>query len=152
MSRSKTSQERLMKSIYEIGRIMRQRMEAFGKGKTNFLQIHALLIVSERPGITMKELALSLHVTSPSATSLVNRLVKTSLVSRHHDRKNRKLVRLRITGGGLALLKAAHRERAKAIGELFSLLSPAELRTLVGLHEKVLRAHATLHASSPSRS
>ncbi len=151
MSRSTSSVDRILASIYEISRIMRQRMEQQGKERANFLHLHALLIVSEQPGITMKELARALHVTSPSATSLVNRLVKTKLVERRPDPANRKLVRLRITKTGAAQLQEKHRERTAVIRELFGLLTAAEQRTLAVLHEKVLRSYSA-HRTSPSRS
>ncbi|MSR86879.1 MarR family transcriptional regulator, partial [Candidatus Peribacteria bacterium] len=63
----------------------------------NLLHIHSLFLISEQEGLTMKEIAKSLHITSPSATSLVNRLVDMKWVGREHDTENRKLVRLRLT-------------------------------------------------------
>src|SRR5438874_2022493 len=96
MRKEKDPIDRIIESTYEFGRIMRQQMFEGNKGTSamNFLQMHALLLISDREGLTMKQLAESLHVSSPSATSLANRLVKMQWIGRMHDEKNRKLVRL----------------------------------------------------------
>ncbi len=151
MSRSKSPLDHIIESTYELSRIMRQRMDCMERDGANFLQLHALLIVQERQDISMKELARSLHVTSPSATSLVNRLVKTALVERRGDPTNRKLVLLRLTKEGALLLHRKHRERTEAIKELFSLLTASEQRQLAAIHEKLIRSYTARVASSPSR-
>jgi DNA-binding MarR family transcriptional regulator len=131
--------ERLIESSFEIGRVMRHHMKFDGKEHgVNFLQIHALIIINEQKGITMKQLADALHVTSPSATSFVNRLVKLGWVERLHDPANRKLVRLRITVAGGKLLRIKMERRQKMIRELFSLLTPHEQSMLADLQDKIV--------------
>ncbi len=141
--------DRIIESTFEFGRIMRHRMmscEQRGAGVVNFLQMHALMIVSEQKGITMKELANSLHVSSPSATSLVNRLVKLRWVGRRRDPDNRKLVRLRILPVGSSMLRSKFRERQKVVRELFRLLSVDEQNTLAAIHEKLISQYQHAHS------
>ena len=85
----------------------------------------------------MKELAKSLHVASPSATSLINRLVKMQWVGRMHDEKNRKLVRLSLTPLGKRILREKHDRRREVLRSIFSLLTPSEQAQLARLHEKL---------------
>jgi DNA-binding MarR family transcriptional regulator len=139
--------DRIMQSTFNISRVFRQRMmgahaeSGEDAGATNFLQMHALLIIEEHKGLTMKELAESLHVASPSATALVNRLVKLSWIERMPDPKNRKLVRVKLTEGGKKFLKRKHQKRREIMQELFQFLTPQEQETLASLNEKILAHH-----------
>lgn len=101
-------------------------------------QIHALLIIQEREGLTMKELAMMMHVTSPSATSFVDRLVKLGYVERIHDPGNRRLVRLSITEKGALMLKNKIAERRKMFGELLRVLPESDQRILSEILRKLL--------------
>lgn len=138
--------DRLISSTFEVSRIMRQHLCDSGN-KVNFLQIHALLIISDQKGITMKELASALHITSPSATTFVDRLVKLGWVERKADPKNRKLVRLSLTRTGTAALHQVHAERSKVVRTLFSFLTSREQELLAEIHEKILRRYAEKYPS-----
>ena len=59
---------------FDMGRCLRQKMLQCDIGGLHMPQVHTLLFVQNKPGLTMKELALMLRVTSPSATSFVDRL------------------------------------------------------------------------------
>jgi DNA-binding MarR family transcriptional regulator len=98
-----------------------------GKTPVNPQQMFAMFIISEHTGITMKELARELGITSPSATSLVNRLVRMKWVTRVSDPQNRRLVRLTMALAGRKILESAMQARAKAMHEVLSLL-PVEDR------------------------
>jgi DNA-binding MarR family transcriptional regulator len=109
-----------------------------GKNKVNPQQQFALLIIGERDGITMNELARELGITGPSATSLVNRLVRTKWVSRVADPDNRRLVRLKMAQPGREIMETVLKERAKAMHEVLSLLTSRDrsdfARILTHLH------------------
>ena len=85
----------------------------------------------------MKEIAKSLHITSPSATSLVNRLVDMKWVGREHDTENRKLVRLRLTPLGKKILREKHEKRREVLRHIFGHLTQPEQLQLAHLHEKL---------------
>lgn len=139
MSQKKNSIDRLIDSTYDFGRIMRQQMICGMKlgGGANLLHIHTLFLISEQEGVTMKELATSLHISSPSATSLANRLVKMRWVDRRHDEENRKLVRLGLTTLGKKILRENHERRRSVLRHIFSHLTQAEQAQLARLHEKL---------------
>ena len=126
----------------EITRLMRQRLSgAKSVSKMNSVQMHALLIIKEHDGLTMKECAQFLHITSPSATSLVNRLVKMKWVKRSADMSNRKLVRLSVSEEGRIIVTTKMKEHMHMMRELFTLLTPADQksfdRILINLHDKL---------------
>lgn len=145
MHSAKNSLDRLIDSTYDFGRIMRQQMLGGMKvgGGANMLHIHALFLISEQERLTMKELAKALHVSSPSATSLINRLVAIHWVGRKHDEQNRKLVRLWLTPLGKRILKEKHERRSDILRSIFGHLTPVEQRQLARLHEKLSRHLST---------
>ncbi len=128
----------LIGSTMDIARAMRHRVFSNTSDGLHPGQLHAMFIIGEHPGMTMKELAGMLHITSPSATSLVNRVVQMGLVQRKHDTKNRKLVRLRLSKKGAELLKRKHDERNKTLRELFTVLTQAEQAQLSTIHQKLV--------------
>lgn len=110
----------------EISRTLRRDLMKKGKAASvcmNPMQVHGMAIIAEHPSITMKEFAKHLHVSSPSATSFVDRLVKGRWVERIPNPDNRKLVHLRLSTSGSAALAAAMKEHSAVMHELFSLLS-----------------------------
>ncbi len=109
-----------------------------GKATINPQQQFALLIIGDRDGITMNELARELGITGPSATSLVNRLVRMKWVSRIADPNNRRLVRLKMAQPGRQIMETVLKERAKAMHEVLSMLPSRDrsdfARILTHLH------------------
>lgn len=145
--------ETIVTSVFEINRIMRQRMlamnrrEAKGKGSMNFLQLHSLFVIAAHEGMTMKEFAEALMVTSPTATSFVNRLVNLKWVRRVPDPTNRKLVRLKITDAGQKLLKEKMRRHKAAMKDVFGLVPTSDRDELARIMRKL---HSLLASSQTS--
>lgn len=131
----------------EISRLLRRNMTAKGKAADvcmNPMQVHAMMIISDHPNVTMKEFAKHLHISSPSATSFVDRLVKMKLVERCSDPGNRKLIHLNMLPTGRASLDQAMKEHSAAMHDLFSLLSSPDQeqleRILSNLKEALFRS------------
>lgn len=120
---------------FDLTRTMRHRMICSGeKGKRmNFLQIHALAILTHRPGITMSEFAKLLQVAPASATAFVHRLVKGRWVERFHDSDNRKLVRLRLTQSGRRTFRRKAAQRRDELKRVLRLLTARERSQLLGI-------------------
>ncbi len=135
---SDTGIDGLMQSVYDLGRVMRKRMLMCDTGEIHMGQLHALLVIQEKPGITMKELADALRVTSPSATSFIDRLVKLGYVARVHDEINRRLVRLSISPSGMKILKRKMTERRKIFAEILGKLPAADQEALLQILRKVI--------------
>jgi len=129
----------LVQSIYELGRVFRQKMMCCDSGEIHMGQIHALAHIQENPRMTMKELADALHISSPSATSFVDRLVKLELVERLQDKNNRRLVRLRLSVRGEKMLKQKITERRKIFTEVLGGLSHKDQKILLDIVQKILR-------------
>lgn len=135
---SGASVDDIVQSVYQLGRTMRKRMLTHDASGLHMGQMHALLFISEKPGITMKELAKALHVASPSATSFIDRLVKLRLVARLSDDSNRRLVRLKLTEAGSKMLKEKMSQRRRMFMELLSTLSASDRESLRVILGKIL--------------
>ncbi|MEI7620119.1 MAG: helix-turn-helix domain-containing protein, partial [Candidatus Falkowbacteria bacterium] len=67
----------LICSIFNAGQVLRERArEESNLTDCSFLHMHTLHYIQENGASNMKEIANFLHITPPSATSLVNSLVK----------------------------------------------------------------------------
>ena len=122
--------DKIITQWMDITRLLRRKMSHGQKTDMgiNPMHLHAMMMIREHTALTMTEFAKHLCVTTPSATSLVNRLVKAKLIKRFADKKNRKLVRLKLTDAGLATLTAKMKQHTKMMRDLFALLSPADQR------------------------
>jgi DNA-binding MarR family transcriptional regulator len=138
--------DQIMGSALGISRFLRQRMSGLDDCEANMLQIHALLYMRDHEGMTMKQLAEHLKITSPSATSFVNRLVKLKWVERVTDPENRKLVRLRVSNQGNAMLQASMKQRKESMRNVLSLLSPADQESLARILTHLSQAIHTTHS------
>lgn len=141
------SLDRIIDLSFELGRIFRHKMVTVVRNgePVNFLQMHALVLIRKKPGITMKELAESLHITSPSATSFVNRLAALTWVRRDHDDKNRKLVRLSVTAAGDKIILSKMTGRRRELRRIIGLLPEKERAAMAVILKHLLDA---LHDSS----
>ena len=140
MSPERDVPARIIQLWMEITRLLRRTMM---KGKPvassmNPMQMHGMVIIAEHPAITMKEFAALLHISSPSATSFIDRLVKLKWVERSPDADNRKLVHLSILPDGKDALEKAMKEHSVVMHRLFSLLNSSDQEQLehVLLHLK----------------
>lgn len=102
---SKREHDTLLKELPSLLFEMRQRIRAQvpdgdHSDPNAWLRMEALHMIDENKTPTMKELADYLHVTAPSATSLVSYLVKSDLVERIKEKNDKRIVRLRLTAAG----------------------------------------------------
>lgn len=122
---------RLTTLTLDFSRALRRFMHQCVKDdKVNFLQIHALALINEHKGITMKEFADHMKITSPSATSFIDRLVKLKWVRRVSSVKNRKVIRIALTDSGTQILVTKTKERAALMRRIISLIPPEDQKHL----------------------
>lgn len=134
-------------SLFELNRIMRHRMAKLERPTDlNMHQMHALVTMQEHPRCTMSDVARYLHITQASATPLIARLVRSGLVQRHVDRKNRKLVRVSLTPRGTSELKKAMTLCHTHLRSIFSKIPAKDQKTMVAILTALLKAVA--HSSS----
>lgn len=105
------SPKELTSLIFAVGRLLRERTMADGS-TISYLHLATLRYVAEKKQPLMREIAQYLRVAPPSATSLVNTLVKQGEIRRIADEKDRRTVRLEVTARGHKTLSdGAHRKQ-----------------------------------------
>ena len=93
-------------------------------------QFRTLLFVQRHKGASLSEASEFLGLTLPSASKLVDQLVKRGFLDRENDPEDRRRMVLRLTARGNALLKDAHTAVRAQLAEVLKGLSGAELDTL----------------------
>ncbi|MEA1966647.1 MAG: MarR family transcriptional regulator [Thermodesulfobacteriota bacterium] len=97
------------KLVFTTGKMIRDRvfsthMSGIGPHKNGIPfndltmpQFHTLLLIQDRGSLSVKELAHNLHVTPPSASVMVAKLVDKGLLVRNHSLKDRRKVEITLS-------------------------------------------------------
>ncbi|HEY3313713.1 MAG TPA: MarR family transcriptional regulator [Bacillota bacterium] len=102
-------------------------------------QINALLVLYFTDNATMGELATEMYLTESACTRLVDRLVKTFLVRRRDDEKDRRVVRVSLTSYGRQLAELVNARRQRRFSELAKGLAAEEQGMLISSLRAILR-------------
>lgn len=129
--------------FFAVRRIMRTEL---AKGKkldpSTWPMIETMKFIADHDKPKMKDIADYLSITAPSATSLVNGLVKNGLVACSTDCRDRRTSHLSLTAKGKAELKKAIAHGIQHLGKLFAVLSEAELAAFVSALERIKKTAA----------
>lgn len=90
--------------------------------------------------LEVREIARLSGVSRAAVSGVVTTLEKEGLARRKRDHDDGRLVSVSATPDGVEVLKMAYREQNAREGELFAVLSPAELDQFTGLLRKILNA------------
>ncbi|GIF14374.1 MarR family transcriptional regulator [Actinoplanes teichomyceticus] len=122
-----------MHLAHQLHRSLDRRVQGdFTHPKPPEAQIVALWQIRERPGITVRELATELQMQPNNASALVTAMVKNGLLTREPDERDRRVVRLRVTGEA--------RDRIDRVQELFTGYLSAALADLAHEERDAVRA------------
>lgn len=83
-------------------------------------QYRSLVVLASRGPQSLGALAESVAVTAPTASRMVDRLVRKGLVRRRTDPKDRRQMRLALTEAGRHLVQVVTEHRRREISELLS--------------------------------
>jgi DNA-binding MarR family transcriptional regulator len=83
-----------------------------------FAQMETLHFVAEKKLATMKEIADFLAITPPSATVLMNNLVKLGYIQRASDKHDRRTVHLSLTKTGAGFLQKGVKQRCNILKKM----------------------------------
>lgn len=94
-------------------------------------QYRALVVLASRGPQNVAGLASELAVAPATATRMCDRLVRKRLITRTHERGDRRSVRLALTASGRALVDAVSARRRHEIGELLAAVPAGDRDELV---------------------
>ena len=129
----------LIEVIFNLSRLMKDQMASHSELATlSFLQIQTLVFVAKNKAVSMSDIAQNFNIELPSATSLIQKLVKAELLERKTDPKDRRIVKILLTKEGKTLLKTIMKHRKKKIQQHLSLLSDTEKKQLLKILKKMI--------------
>ena len=128
----------LITLIFNTSQVLREKARASNKAKNgSFLHIQTLHYIKGHEGILMREVAGYLHITPPSATSLINWLVKKDLVKRIVDVADRRTVKLVVTPSGVKLLKESFKKMSSIVEKEINKLNEKEKENFIIILKKI---------------
>lgn len=114
--------------VESVPAIMRLICSGVRKGGSISLpQLRVLGFVSRNPGAGVSDVAAHLDVTNPTASVLVDRLVKKSLLVRQEDPSERRRTLLTITDEGAHVLEDARSKAQFMVAQVLKTQSPEQL-------------------------
>jgi MarR family transcriptional regulator, organic hydroperoxide resistance regulator len=96
------------------------------KGKITLPQILILDFLSSKDKIKMKDIATFMKITTPAATGIVDRLVKSGYVLRDYDKQDRRIIKILITPKGSSLLRRIKEEKRNLTIKIFQRISKSD--------------------------
>lgn len=139
MKISKTTELPML--IANAGRLLHQRLhDAGAANQPSMLHFKILRFVAEHGTTSMKDIAAFLGVTPPSATVLVNRLVRSRELTRVAGAADRRTVQVALTPEGRKNLDSGCQLMVKRLGSILSRLSGAEKKQLTSILKHLLKA------------
>ena len=100
-------------------------------------QIKALTSFHGAEEYTMSDFSQNLGVTLPTTTSMINRLIQFGFIERKRDNNDRRVVKVKLTVRGRAILRKLMEERRIALELLLQALNNEELKTFLESIENV---------------
>lgn len=130
--------KQIISLMFTTGRLIKECGEGIANmSPYSHLQLETLRYVSEEKIPTMRKVADYLCITPPSATSLINGLVKSGQLSRKTDKKDRRIVRLVVTSKGKQDLCSGLNQIHQNMAKIFEHLNKAERKNLIDILTKL---------------
>jgi DNA-binding MarR family transcriptional regulator len=124
--------------------IMRNRSETAGLKPPPLDPQYMVLALLKEGALPMSGLSRKLECSKPNVTALADRLIDEGLVSRQHDRADKRIIRLGITEKGKTVMEERKKAARAAIRANLSPLSEKDLDDLCESLERVNRIIAKL--------
>lgn len=119
------SAKQVVESVPTIMRLIRSGVRK--GGSISLPQLRVLSFISRNPGAGVSDVAAHLDVTNPTASVLVDRLVKKNLVVRKEDPSERRRALLTITDSGSEVLEDARNKAQFMVAQVLKTQTPEQL-------------------------
>jgi DNA-binding MarR family transcriptional regulator len=118
--------KQVVETVPIIMRLIRSGVRSQGGG-TSLPQLRVLGLLSRQPGASVSDVGAHLDVTIPTASALVDRMVKKHLVHRKEDPTERRRVVLTLTPEGKELLENSRNRTQSLVAHLLACETPEQL-------------------------
>ena len=128
----------LINLYFNSTRLIRQRISSSGDplDHVSWLQLHSLSFVEENLP-TASELGTFLNISRPSATSLINNLVRHKYIKKIKEKDDARSSRLVILSAGRKFLKDGQAKMVANMRPILSELSEDELENFITIYKRL---------------
>lgn len=125
--------------MFLLSKTIKEKMVRFSDA-TNITmsQFMALLFIERRGSVNMKGIADHFSIEMPTATSLVDKLSRQSLVKRTIGKKDRRIVTVTLSKKGEELLIKAQKIQAERVAKMLSYLSDSQKENMKNILTTVI--------------
>jgi DNA-binding MarR family transcriptional regulator len=114
-------------------------------GDLSLAHLNDLTLLEAQSPLSMSRLAEALGISVASATGIVGRMEKRSLVRRQHGTEDRRVVLVHLAPGGQRVFGEIDSRRRRGLLKLLERLADDELEGLLRGHRALRAARASLH-------
>jgi len=100
-------------------------------------QMLAITAIEEAKSMRLSDLKNELHVSAPTITGIIDRLVKSGYVSRIPDKKDRRVINITLTKSGLKIAEKFRKNIMNRWMNVLSVLTEAEQQEHIKLLRKI---------------
>ncbi len=100
-------------------------------------QWHLLFIIKDREGISVKELAAILKITSSAATQLTDPLVENNFLVREYDQHDRRLLKISLSDESKKMVSQMKAKNIIKVAQIFEALDNDELDQFLKMSAKI---------------
>ena len=111
------AEKRIATDVFAVARALAAEIRRVGASVQLTVSQFSTLELLDSRDMSVGELAKTLHVAMPTVTQSTDSLVGKGLVERYADERDRRHVRLRITGGGTELLRECKGALEEYVGQ-----------------------------------
>jgi DNA-binding MarR family transcriptional regulator len=104
----------------------KQQSEEIYQGKITLPQFFVMDFLMKNESVKMSDLAIFMDVSMATMTGIVDRLVRHRYVGRISDAEDRRIIRIRMTRDGTALMNRVYQRRREMIIEVFGQISASD--------------------------
>jgi DNA-binding MarR family transcriptional regulator len=149
--------EEIIELHRRVNRALRQsNLDAWMQISLTVPQVKSLFFITNHEYTNFKNLATALRVTQSNLTGVIDRLVEQGLVSRTENPEDRRMMLLKATDKGEALVSELRDRRLSHLSQTLSELSPHQLNTiaqglalLAGVTETQVGSKAIVNPEAP---
>lgn len=114
----------LFELTFQLSKNFKEKMAGFsGASNITILQFMALSFIGKNKMVHVKDIADYFSIEMSTATSLLNKLAKISLITRLEDKNDRRVVKISLSKKGVSLLADAKKIQKKNIKKTLCVLS-----------------------------
>ncbi len=134
--RDKQQNNKIIDLVFDLSRLVRTGM-SFGRGEKHLTvhQLQTLLYIAKQKEVRMADISQNFNITKPTATVLINTLVRDDYLKRNSGKIDKREVIISLARKGQKHLDQVTKMRSKKIDYILSFISDGDKKQL----EKILQ-------------